>query len=295
MKRMQDVLLGVDRNGTKTWGNCTCQRCGGAGGAEAWRFTGYTCYECGGTGISRMHTWKEYTPEYQAKLDARRAKREEKRRQERVAELKANLPKEYAKRGFGADGKAYAVYGQNTYEIKDELKAKGARWLAEFGAWVFPEKPEGYQTVELDFTEGWEINETYGTIYWKDEVDGRDLVKAKVKAAQPGTESEWLGEEGKKLETEATFKIGFEFTSTFGYREITQLTAIFEDEAGNKLVWKTGTAFERTDGDFCFKVNGEYERFSRGEKVRISGTVKRHSEFRGEKQTELTRAKVTKA
>ena len=28
----------------------TCERCGGAGGAEAWRHTGWTCFECGGHG-----------------------------------------------------------------------------------------------------------------------------------------------------------------------------------------------------------------------------------------------------
>ena len=27
-----------------------CSRCGGAGGAEAWRFTGWTCFRCGGSG-----------------------------------------------------------------------------------------------------------------------------------------------------------------------------------------------------------------------------------------------------
>lgn len=27
-----------------------CHRCGGAGGAEAWRHTGWTCYQCGGSG-----------------------------------------------------------------------------------------------------------------------------------------------------------------------------------------------------------------------------------------------------
>jgi len=28
----------------------TCHRCGGAGGAEKWRHTGYTCFQCGGAG-----------------------------------------------------------------------------------------------------------------------------------------------------------------------------------------------------------------------------------------------------
>jgi hypothetical protein len=28
----------------------TCNRCGGAGGADKWQMTGWTCYQCGGTG-----------------------------------------------------------------------------------------------------------------------------------------------------------------------------------------------------------------------------------------------------
>ena len=66
----------TDKNGTKIYHDYTCPRCGGQGGSEAWRFTGYTCYECRGTGTTdkpRIH--KEYTPEYRAILDARAAKR----------------------------------------------------------------------------------------------------------------------------------------------------------------------------------------------------------------------------
>jgi hypothetical protein len=30
--------------------NNICKRCAGAGGAERWRYSGWTCYDCGGTG-----------------------------------------------------------------------------------------------------------------------------------------------------------------------------------------------------------------------------------------------------
>lgn len=54
-----------------------CSRCGGAGGAEAWRFTGWTCYRCGGKGDDPSPLiLKLYTAEKNASLDAAQAKRE---------------------------------------------------------------------------------------------------------------------------------------------------------------------------------------------------------------------------
>lgn len=65
------TLIKIDRNGTKHFeGLVTCDRCGGLGGHDAWSYTGWTCYKCGGTG--KVHgKWKEYTPEYEAKLRAK--------------------------------------------------------------------------------------------------------------------------------------------------------------------------------------------------------------------------------
>ena len=66
------TLIRIDRNGTKYYeGEVPCSRCGGAGGADAWKYTGWTCYKCGGKGTEHG-TWKVYTPEYEAKLNARR-------------------------------------------------------------------------------------------------------------------------------------------------------------------------------------------------------------------------------
>ena len=66
------TLIKTDRNGTKYYeGMVTCDRCGGRGGADAWQWTGWTCYKCGGTG-KILGKWKEYTPEYEAKLEAKR-------------------------------------------------------------------------------------------------------------------------------------------------------------------------------------------------------------------------------
>lgn len=103
------TLIRIDRNGTKYWaGMVACDRCGGAGGADVWKFTGWKCYKCGGTG-KVQGTWKEYTPEYAAKLEAKRqaqweaqkqawaeeeAKREAERKAKEEAEAKAKAEEE---------------------------------------------------------------------------------------------------------------------------------------------------------------------------------------------------------
>lgn len=53
-----------------------CSRCGGAGGSEAWKFTGFTCFECGGHGYrNRTRAIKLYSAERYAKLQKTRTRR----------------------------------------------------------------------------------------------------------------------------------------------------------------------------------------------------------------------------
>lgn len=81
------TLIRVDRNGTKYYrGLVNCDRCGGYGGADQWAYTGWTCYKCGGSGKIEG-SWKEYTPEYAAKLEARRKAKAEKWEKEHAEEI----------------------------------------------------------------------------------------------------------------------------------------------------------------------------------------------------------------
>lgn len=81
------ALIRTDRNGTKYYeGLVTCDRCGGLGGHEKWAYTGWTCYKCGGSGKIQGR-WKEYTPEYEAKLLARREAKRKKWEEEHKEEI----------------------------------------------------------------------------------------------------------------------------------------------------------------------------------------------------------------
>lgn len=100
-------LIKVDRNGTKYYeGDVTCTRCGGTGVYIMGICNGQPvlspvdngiCFKCGGAGTEHS-TWKEYTPEYEAKLAARRKARQEKRLAEQRAEEEAREREAEAKR-----------------------------------------------------------------------------------------------------------------------------------------------------------------------------------------------------
>lgn len=84
-------LIRVDKNGTKYFeGYVPCPRCDGKGVYIIGVCNGQpvlspvdsgVCFKCGGTG-KEWGKWKEYTPEYEAKLEERRRKRAEKREAE---------------------------------------------------------------------------------------------------------------------------------------------------------------------------------------------------------------------
>ena len=104
-----------------------CPRCSGTGHYSYNPMDGDVCYECMGkkfiTKTVRAYTEKEYT-RMQAANERARAKREaEKEAKARdLVENAAKYKHEVAlKLGFGEDEKAYLVYGDDTFAIKDKV------------------------------------------------------------------------------------------------------------------------------------------------------------------------------
>lgn len=160
------VYIRTDKNGTKYFADYVCKRCGGQGGLPQWTYTGYTCYECGGTGVAaKPDIYKEYTPEYAAKLEERRAKAREKKRLERIEQIKNKLPEIYQDHGFSSEGKIFVVTG-NTYEIREELKSAGAKWFSALRSWGFTEDTDKYPTVQISFDECYTVNMETGCVNW---------------------------------------------------------------------------------------------------------------------------------
>ena len=261
----------TDKNGTEIWANDTCGRCGGQGASEAWKFTGCTCYECGGSGRSKVRLEKRYTPEYQAKLDARRKVRQDKIDREwkagaakRNAEKNLNTLHRY---GF-QELDAYAVLG-NTFDIKDQLKEVGARFSPELH-WVCPTEPTWLTSnpyIRINVADVFTMTDE-GLFVLKDDIHEF------MDALEPAR-GEYIGKVGQRLSVTATLTRAIPYDASFSYQRTTGYIYIFETADGNTLVWRTTSAWLDTDK--------EYD---------IVGTVKEHSEYNKVRQTVLTRCKI---
>lgn len=141
---MEAKLIKIDRNGSKHYeGEVVCDRCGGDGiykwgaiiNGERPQYAG-TCYKCAGAG-KVFSKWIERTPEYQAKLDAKRrakwaaidaaAEQERKEREAREAEERAAREAEEARIA------AQKAISQHVGEVGDKVEFKGS--YVRTGSW----------------------------------------------------------------------------------------------------------------------------------------------------------------
>lgn len=221
------TLIRTDKNGTKYFeGLIPCSRCNGEGvyiiGVNNGQpvlspVDGGICFRCGGTKVERGK-WKEYTPEYEAKLEARRRKAAEKR----AAEIAQKEAEEAQARAEAAQARAEAEARE-----KAEREAEEAR------------------------------------------------IREEKKISQH------IGEIGDKIEIKATFikTAWFEVPSFGGWGTDTMHIHTFKDESGNVLIWKT--------------TKGLPLNIEEGDSINLKGTIKEHSEYKDEKQTVLTRCRIS--
>ena len=200
-------LLKIDKNGSKHYrGIVACDRCGGAGGSDAWKYTGWTCYKCGGSGKMEA-TWIERTPEYEAKLAERRAKKAAKiaaEQAEKIAEYEraqelARQEKEREEARIKAQKAISQYVGEIGQKIEIEACFDHSAWFTTHIGW----KEETmfvhtFKTVEgnvlvwktqrgLDFNYG-EPVKIRGTV--KDHSEYKDekqtaLLRCKIERIQP--------------------------------------------------------------------------------------------------------------
>lgn len=269
---MEKKLIKIDRNGTKYYTeHVACAKCCGRGRLSWTSYADGICFDCGGAGWYEREV-KEYTPEYQAKLDARRAAKAEAKREAAIAELMAHKDEALARLGF-KDGKTYCVCG-DTFAIKDTLKEAGAKFSRELG-WHFDEPVLAYPCIEVNADEviSDELDWYYGKAQFKFMDNAAEIVKAKMPKKE--ITSEYVGEVNQKIEVALTLKRVFTYETCFGYRTSTVYVNSFEDENGNVFVWKTSS--------WCGDERQTYT---------VKGTIKEHNEYKGTKQNVLTRCKI---
>lgn len=241
---------------------------------------GGVCYKCGGTGIEekiiRAYTEKEYTRMQAANERARAKKEAEKEAKTReLIENTAQYKHEVAlKLGFGEEEKAYLVYGDDTFAIKDELKKLGARFDPTL-KWFFPNEvalPDGYKLCEMSFDELYDYSPQAKWATFKE--DAKTIVSRRIAELKgPSTSKYYPGEEKERIR-HITAKVsnirGFE--GIYGYTSVCTFTS--EDYV---FVWMTAKY------DLEFAV---------GDTVDLTGTIKKFEEYLGIKNTYLTRCIV---
>jgi hypothetical protein len=105
-----------------------CHRCGGAGGSEAWRYTGWTCYQCGGTGKGAIRVDRLYSEGALAKLNATRdAKRAKIQAARQVVIETARAERAHSAKAWLDDNAAAIECIRGAFELaRDESYAKNS-------------------------------------------------------------------------------------------------------------------------------------------------------------------------
>ena len=144
------------------------------------------------------------------------------------------------------------------YEAKlaEKRKAKQAARAAEWAAW------EAQQATEREAAR-----------------KAKEAEEARIRELK--AISQHVGQVGEKVDFLGTYaRTGsWEQKAFRGYGTETMYCHTFKDAAGNVFTWKTQKGVD----------------LEPGQEAQIKGTVKHHSEYKEEKQTELTRCKVIAA
>ena len=270
----------VDRNGTHYYTDCKCPKCGGTGNIYYYAHVeGGVCFLCGGSGVHPTQVIVRRA-EYQRELDAKRLERA---RKAAPAVNAAFLERE----GFSKDGKTYIVLG-DTYAIREDLKAAGAKFSYNLG-WHFPEPNPNYATREItkDTIVFQNDEETVtvlrelpnGMLDWPYDVYYlQEYVKRLQEEYKASLmpETKFFGELGQKVELTLALDRRSFFDTQWGSTAI----YAFTDAEGHHFIWKTASW-----PDALTKVN-------EGDSIVLKGTIKEHNEYKGCKQTVLTRCKI---
>lgn len=259
------VVVRIDKNGTKYWVDRNCSKCGGEGHLPYYgHIQGGVCFQCGGSG-EYSHSWKEYTPEYTAKLLERRMTRLRKKNIEQQADW-------LFAQGFNECDSTYVIVG-NTYEIRDELKKHGAKY-SPFIGWHMLDKPENFVSVKLTVKDCFTEHPETAALEWREQIELEKLINERTPHDDAST-SEYIGEVGKRMTVKVTLVKSFSFENYYSYYPTESYIHNFIDEAGNVFIWKTVKAVP-----------------SDSRRIILTGTVKEHSDYKGVKQTILTRCKI---
>lgn len=286
------TIVKIDEENRKAYIEEKCDRCSGHGIIASRVENGHivpipvdggVCYKCRGTGVVskwvKAYTEKEYN-RYMNDLK-RTAERRKEKAEAKFQALKdnseANRKELLAKWGFDVENPIIYLVTGNTYEIKDELKERGGRFNPVLN-WYFTkevEVPEGHELVKVPFDDVYEWFPMVKKFELKE--TAKDAAAAARIAARPESKSKWMGEVKERMRDLAVVLTGArECSSLYG------ISTLYTFDCGeNKLAWFTTS---------CPKVD-----MIVGHSYLLTGTVKKHDERDGVKQTQLNRCILKEA
>lgn len=232
-----------------------CGRCGGQGGADQWKHTGWTCYKCGGNGTDGVEYLPLYTAEKLAKLNATKAKADAKR----AAARAAKEAKREAEAAAGRDARIQALTSGTAPEgaiyvaILAELELTADDFLAD---------------IAKSLEDGRSLSER------QDETVRRTLDRKRRRrelAAKQASGARHIGTVGERVEISGEVLVSVVIGQGFAYNRYRELVKIMTDD-GAIVIWFTETGAPQ-----------------RGTRVTGKATVKDHSEREGVPQTIITR------
>lgn len=238
------------------------------------------CLKCNGVGYIvktvRLYTEKEFNSLEKAKERAaerrlEEAKKIEQEKRAKAGEVKTNWLLE---NGFNETGITYVYIADDSYNRKDELKAAGWRYHALIGWHIgevnVPHNEEDIYILDADTAAEFNM---YGDGNWKYSV--KDIIAEAKASSKAQSRSEWVGLEKEKItDLPVVLKKVSGYQTRFGWSNIYTFM-----NGDNIIVWFTSS-------NPHLEVEQSYL---------LSATIKTHSEFRGKKQTIITRAKVKEA
>ena len=222
---------------------------------------------------THIRTEKVYTEEYLNRKAARAEAKEAARKASWTPEA------ELAKMGYGEmigiviNSRGDTFYGEDFKWLirRADCAYRGGAVVTSVGNLQLA--AAGYQILPVRWDELLDADYKNCCLTWK-----AGGVKTAVKAHTysfppcPKFESNFVGAVGDKVSMTLRLARVSGFESSFGPTSV----YTFEDDRHNKIVWKTDKSIGREVGDV----------------ITVSGTIKEHNEYLGEKQTVLTRCKV---
>lgn len=267
-----------------------CDRCGGLGIIVARvengspipiPVDGGVCYKCNGSGLEQKWV-KAYTEEEYAKYEAAQERAREKKkakveaeRQEKINKSEENRKNLLSKWGYDPENPLiWLIGGGSTFEIKDWLKEQGCKFCKELGWYSCKplDVPAGYGMVSINFMDvyDWFPASKRFTI----KAEAKEIAEAALRTLEPESHSEYIGEIKERIrDLEVTLTNCRNFEGFYG------TTFIYTFANGeNVLVWMTSSCKDIVKGDT----------------ILLTGTVKDHKEYKGVKQTVLSRCIIKK-